>query len=1204
MSQIRQISYQVGGSLASQSSSYIQRQADTELYSALTAGELCYVLNARQMGKSSLLVQTRNRLQQAGYRCSVIDITNIGSENITPVQWYTGLVYDLWRGFKLLRQVKLSEWKVEEREFSFLQRLSHFISDVLLKQFPDDNLVIFIDEIDSILSLPFPVDDFFALIRFCYNQRAIDPAYRRLNFALFGVATPSDLIRDRTRTPFNIGHPIELSGFTYAQAKPLAQGLDLEQGNPSTVLKAILSWTNGQPFLTQKLCQLVVEQGQQTAHGQLMIPAGNEAFWVESLVRNRLIQNWETKDEPEHLRTIRNRILSNPDKSGRLLGIYQQVLQGEPVLSDDSPEQTDLLLSGLVIKEGQQLRVKNPIYAAVFDAAWVAHQLSNLRPYSQSLKAWVASERTDGSRLLRGQALVDAQQWSQGKQLSDLDYQYLATSVESDRAAAQKAMQAEQLQVKLQQEQHTARLQRRFLSAVSVAFLSAVGFGAFTLWQSRQVRLSEIQALAAAAAGNFDSDRQLQAMYQGIQAKTAADQMIFPPPQSLTQQIETVLDSLVDRTDAVNKIEIGTSVRSLAVHPDGDLIAVVGADGKLTYWKPSGASADVDVATVEGVAAAAFSPDGERVAIATEDRSLQVWQMDGTLLSTVENLLDNLRDLYFSADSEYLKLSTATRNATLLHIGNNGTGARVVFEQENAHPMLFNQDENNLIAYHSPTRPPGVGVITPRTVDLQPLPQSPQSRTGATNRVSFSAGVMPRLVLVDVAGNETREFVIGASPVFSMAVSPDGQYIALARVDGKVELWSPEGDRLKTFFGHTSKAGALAFSANGQQLASADSDGVINLWQLDGSLLKTFSGHEADVDHLVFDPAGNWLASSSDDGTVRLWQLQPPLHQTLAAHTDAIHALTFISEGQQLLSLAVDQSAKVWQRSEAQTFESSPAMSYGSHNSHHGSTISPDHQLIAKIHFAGRVQLMQVDGTVTQNIESGHVGGIAFSTDGQRLIMGGRDRDLKIWQQQPDGQFALAETWDGHDSPISAIATAPGGNLTASGALDHSILLWTNGEITATLDDHNAEITALTFSPDGQWLASGSADNTVRLWRPDGTLVHTLSGHNASIRAIAFSPDSSLLVSASTDGTLRVWQPEQPTPLVRTLTGHRGYLTSVTFSPDGELIASAGVDRRIVLWRINEILQVNPLNYACQWLGDYLQHSPAVDESDRKICEG
>jgi hypothetical protein len=48
---------------------------------------------------------------------------------------------------------------------------------------PPKKIFIFVDEIDSILGLYFPVDDFFALIRFCYNQRATNPAYHRLSFA-------------------------------------------------------------------------------------------------------------------------------------------------------------------------------------------------------------------------------------------------------------------------------------------------------------------------------------------------------------------------------------------------------------------------------------------------------------------------------------------------------------------------------------------------------------------------------------------------------------------------------------------------------------------------------------------------------------------------------------------------------------------------------------------------------------------------------------------------------------------------------------------------------------------------------------------------------------------------------------------------------------------------------------------------------------
>src|SRR6266852_3009207 len=57
-------------------------------------------------------------------------------------------------------------------------------------------LVIFIDEIDAVRSLPFSTDEFFAGIRECYNRRTQDPAFNRLTFCLLGVATPSDLIQD------------------------------------------------------------------------------------------------------------------------------------------------------------------------------------------------------------------------------------------------------------------------------------------------------------------------------------------------------------------------------------------------------------------------------------------------------------------------------------------------------------------------------------------------------------------------------------------------------------------------------------------------------------------------------------------------------------------------------------------------------------------------------------------------------------------------------------------------------------------------------------------------------------------------------------------------------------------------------------------------------------------------------------------------
>ncbi len=122
-----------------------------------------------------------------------------------------------------------------------LQKLSRFIANVLLTQIYDRPLVIFIDEIDSVLSLDFSVDDFFGLIRYCYNQRAINSAYQRLTFAIFGVTTPSDLIHNKLHTPFNIGRAIQLSGFTLEEAQPLARGLTVREADTDCVLEKILT---------------------------------------------------------------------------------------------------------------------------------------------------------------------------------------------------------------------------------------------------------------------------------------------------------------------------------------------------------------------------------------------------------------------------------------------------------------------------------------------------------------------------------------------------------------------------------------------------------------------------------------------------------------------------------------------------------------------------------------------------------------------------------------------------------------------------------------------------------------------------------------------------------------------------------------------------------------------------------------------------
>ncbi|MDY7023718.1 MAG: AAA-like domain-containing protein, partial [Cyanobacteriota bacterium] len=247
--------YQVGGSLPVDAPSYVKRQADEDFYNGLKRGEFCYVLNARQMGKSSLRVRTAQRLQAEGIKCGWIDLTEIGSQDVTSEQWYAGVIRCLVSSFQLTG-FKWRQWWREREMLSPVQRLSEFIEEELLVKFTE-NLVIFIDEIDSILSLTFSSDDFFALIRSCYNKRVDNAEYKRLTFALLGVATPSDLIQDKSRTPFNIGQAIELQGFQLHETDPLLLGFSRKVENPTNVMLEVLKWTGGQPFLTQKLCKLV-----------------------------------------------------------------------------------------------------------------------------------------------------------------------------------------------------------------------------------------------------------------------------------------------------------------------------------------------------------------------------------------------------------------------------------------------------------------------------------------------------------------------------------------------------------------------------------------------------------------------------------------------------------------------------------------------------------------------------------------------------------------------------------------------------------------------------------------------------------------------------------------------------------------------------------------------------------------------------------
>jgi hypothetical protein len=352
---LRQDVYTAGGTVQAGSGLYIARQADAELLALCQAGAFAYVLASRQMGKSSLMVHTATMLNNSGVRSITIDISGFGVENIMAEQWFFGLLETIKIDLDL--GIDLNEWWQSNANLGLLQRLTHFLEHVVLNQIQEP-IVIFLDEIETTIKYPYS-DDFFAAIRYIYNARATIPAFKRLSFVLIGMALPGELIKDPRRTPFNIGSQVELTDFTGEEAGPFARGLEGLTDQAEQVLGWVLEWTDGHPYLTQKLClDLIRTQKKQWTRPDL----------------DRFVQQTFSSEEVRketNLRFIEDYLRASSDWP-KLWGLYRQIYRKKVVLEEEqSFVHNQLKLSGLVKVKAGALVVRNNIYHHVFNAEWI-----------------------------------------------------------------------------------------------------------------------------------------------------------------------------------------------------------------------------------------------------------------------------------------------------------------------------------------------------------------------------------------------------------------------------------------------------------------------------------------------------------------------------------------------------------------------------------------------------------------------------------------------------------------------------------------------------------------------------------------------------------------------------------------------------------------------------------------------------------------
>ena len=362
---------------------YVSRQADRDLHHKIRQGLFCHVLGPHQTGKSSLRIRVRRRLEKEGYRCATVQATQTNSYSLDSLdgqkndskndQWDKPLIASVWDSLYPADSSTIASWLEATAQLSPWRRLEHFTRDLLFPELLETPLVIFIDEIDYFLEMPQAIYTLFRWIEKSCSLQANRREYKALSFVVLGSTTvesikqavcnaePTDDAQSRLRQLFSTAGDITLNNFKLIETQPLQQGLSRKL-NAAAALRAILKWTNGQPFLTQKLCRIIAEQT--VPETALSSPAALNR-WVATLVQVYLIHNWQYQDEPVHLRSICDRLQrSSYQKSLRKL--YHRVSSGQQVFYKGNQVQKELMMIGLVRRQNRQLHVANNIYRHVF----------------------------------------------------------------------------------------------------------------------------------------------------------------------------------------------------------------------------------------------------------------------------------------------------------------------------------------------------------------------------------------------------------------------------------------------------------------------------------------------------------------------------------------------------------------------------------------------------------------------------------------------------------------------------------------------------------------------------------------------------------------------------------------------------------------------------------------------------------------------
>lgn len=1131
--------FSIGAPLHAVKPGYVRRPADDLLYDTVVAGAYAHIIAPDRSGKTSLIASASARLQNNGFKVAVLDLAQIGERDAgsDAGRWYYGIAYRLLRQLRL--KTDLQAWWQDHSFLSNRQRLVEFYLQVILKNI-EKRIVVFVDEVQYIADLPF-TEHLLASIRVAYSSRTIEPEFRRLGFVTVGDCDPQRLIGDSQLSPFSISTEIRLNDFERSDLEIFSTELNLSHIDAEIALDRIYYWTNGHPYLSQKLARAVSREPIESKIEEN----------VDRLALQQLAGKAALTSEP-HLGQLQRTVLSDSKNYEALLTLYGQIRKGIRVKFDaESPAHRQLVAIGLVVANPNgEFRIRNRVYSAVFTARWANENLP-LHWRGPAVAALVIFVLT---AIPFAYTQLLPKPYLQVMANSTYDLETVSSAYQNLRSFPGHVEAADRM--------YQSVLENRGREAVSRPQIYEVTRYAATL-PGGVALASDIAAAFWDRQVNYAlrDERRDDALLASLEALTDTTQERRRRAASLVGDDYSQLIATIPAPSA-NGLVIDTENAQLTWHRDAEIM----------QWSYAGGV--VQSRETWTMSALEVTPLVRRVIV---DRSGTATRI-GLTVNVSHARLDDIRmkliapsgratDIQFSqassAANEEVRISQ-DQLRPLLGEALNGTWSLSLRDEAtgvSGHLVSWNLSLNSQVVVESFDR--GLDIPDPVERPSKDLWFSPDGRYAIARALQSDSARLWDLNLAQAARTialPANERVVG--------LSANSEFLVTS-MQNSVNLWRIDNGRREAVLELGAAISNTLLSDDGRHLLvsySTDTDTVFEVWSFEsGGIIAEMN--VAGIPALMsIDATATTIAVADFDRAVRVWNLRTGEFRTQIHLESQPSEILLSADGESLGVILYEQGVSLWRTSHGD----SPVYQDSASDEWHMAFSPSGARFLAGNQREGMQVVRSIDGKPSGPLlDPGLVSGVektfTFSADEIQVITAGLSGYARIWNLP----VVLAETLPeaGSSQPnaagsavvVSAISRV--GDRMAFGDRSGHVHIQEIGTAVRDVGSDNEEISflghrdavrSMIFSTDGTLIASRGEDGSIRIWDVQSGLPRPFYGKSsvASTGQMEFSPSSRQLAVLSNQ---RVWLMDTETGTELASIGLGESHWDLAFLADGQL---------------------------------------------------